>query len=66
MNSRQPAPDYKELARKEWTGASPLWKQNCLGRGMFRIGNAVLSTARRPGCFFMLTNSGGQPQFQLL
>jgi ubiquinone/menaquinone biosynthesis C-methylase UbiE len=27
MNVQQPVPDYKEMVRKEWTGAAPLWQK---------------------------------------
>jgi enediyne biosynthesis protein CalE5 len=27
MTSSQPTPDYKEIIRKEWTGAAPLWQK---------------------------------------
>jgi ubiquinone/menaquinone biosynthesis C-methylase UbiE len=27
MNPNQPLPDYKEMVRKEWTGAAPLWQK---------------------------------------
>src|SRR5271154_248128 len=27
MGANQPLPDYKEIVRKEWTGAAPLWQK---------------------------------------
>jgi ubiquinone/menaquinone biosynthesis C-methylase UbiE len=27
MNSNHPVPDFKEMIRKEWTGAAPLWQK---------------------------------------
>src|SRR5271166_3939323 len=27
MSSNQPIPNYKEVIRKEWTGAAPLWQK---------------------------------------